>query len=71
MENLEQRLKYFIKNEDSEDAKKLTKVFYEPISVVGGRTTWTKGKFRKSDQVFSTERVTTSSHFKLCDSRNN
>ena len=33
-ENLESRLEYAIKNEDSEDAKKLTKAFHELISVL-------------------------------------
>ena len=37
-ENLEARLEYAIKNEESEDAKKLAKAFHELISVVGGST---------------------------------
>ena len=48
MENLEQRLEYAIKNEDSEDAKKFTKAFHELLSVVGGRTPWTTGERRRT-----------------------
>ena len=48
MENCEQRLEYAIKNEDSDDAKKLTKAFHELISVVGGRTPWTTGERQRT-----------------------
>ena len=48
MENLEQRLEYALKNEDSEDAKNLTKAFHDLISVVGGRTPWTTGERQRT-----------------------
>ena len=47
-ENLESRLEYAIKNEDSQDAKYLTKAFHELISVVGGRTPWTTGERQRT-----------------------
>ena len=47
-ENLESQLEYAIKNEDSEEAKKLAKAFHELISVVGGHTPWTSGERQRT-----------------------
>ena len=47
-ENLESQLEYGIKNEDSEEAKKLAKAFHDLISVVGGQTPWTTGERQRT-----------------------
>lgn len=47
-ENLESQLEYAIKNEDSEESKKLAKAFHDLISVVGGHTPWTTGERQRT-----------------------
>ena len=59
-ENLETQLEDAIRNEDSEDSKKLAKAFHDLISVVGGHTPWTTGERQRTlgklyaDQFFWT-----------------
>ena len=47
-ENLETQLEDAIRNENSEDSKKLAKAFHDLISVVGGHTPWTTGKRQRT-----------------------
>ena len=47
-ENLESQLEHAIKNEESENAKKLAKAFHDLISVVGGHTPWTTGERQRT-----------------------
>ena len=47
-EDLESQLEYAIKNEESEESKKLVKAFHDLISVVGGHTPWTTGERQRT-----------------------
>ena len=47
-ENLESQLEHAIRNEESENAKKLAKAFHDLISVVGGHTPWTTGERQRT-----------------------